>query len=412
MKPEPKIAFITPLYLPAKFSGSGVVIQQLATELARRGYDCSVITSDGLTTRAWYDPICGKRIEENFEIIKGVKVYRLPCRRILSFFYLAMVRYFRFLLPRALFNKLELLYSGPNLVGLTNLLQEEKFDIIHSSPFPTYSNKQAVDSAARLAPRPKLMIMPCFHSFLPDYHNPELGKILTKADLIHVFTNAEKEDLQKIFRLPDEKFAIVPLFLDLSKMTRPEKSEVARFKERFNLIDKKIILFAGSKIHLKGIFTLTEAIKKLHEKDPTYALITIGNGNPGWEKYKKKTNPAFLIDLGYVSEKQKEVAFGACDIFCLPSICESFGLVYLEAWHKRKPVIGANIPVVRELITNAQGGLLVEFGNEEALAETIQKLARSPRLAEELGQSGYRTLTLEYNLLKVLPKFENFLKNV
>ncbi len=408
-----KIAFVTPLYLPAPLSGSGVVVRELAESLTQKGYDCTVVTSDGLNARWWYDPIFGQEIKNKFEIINGVKVYRLNCKQLLSFICLVLVRHFKLLIPKPLFNKLQLLYSGPNLTGLANLLKKEKFDIIYSSPFPVYLNKQVADAIEKLTPRPEFILMPCFHSLLPDYHNPELKKVLEKADLIHVFSNVEKDDIKRIFQIPDRRFAVIPLFLNFSKMSdiNQIKDKIANFKKKFKLKNKKIILFAGSKIRQKGVFTLVNTFKNLYKNDPSYVLITLGNATPEWNKCKKKRDLDFLLDLGYVEEKQKEIVFGACNIFCMPSLAESFGLTYLEAWHKKKPVIGANIPSVKELIDNARGGLLVRFGDEKDLERAIKRLVFDSSLAKKLGENGYRALVSNYDFLKVFSKnLKNILK--
>lgn len=402
-----KIAFVTPFYLPACLSGSGVVVNQLAEGLRQKGHDCSVVTSDGLNTRWWYDPLFGQRVKKKFEMINGVKVYRLSCRQFLSLPALILVRYFKFFLPQTIYNKLKLFYCGPYLVGLSKLLNKEKFDVIYSSPIPAYLNKQVGEAVQKLLPKPKLIIGSYFHASLLDYHNPELKKIFDTADLIHVATNSEKKDIQKIFKITDNKFFCLPHFLNLTKMKNiiDIKTEVKNFKNKFKLKDKKIILFAAGKIYEKGAFTLLNTMNNLYKKDFAYRLITIGNNTPSWNKYKRRLHSDFLMDLGFVSEKQKEIIFAACDIFCMPSIAESFGLTYLEAWHKKKPVIGANISVVKELIQNADGGALVEFADEKALEETIKKLVENRALNKRLGNNGFKAVMKNYTFSTVYSEY-------
>lgn len=414
MMKKPKIAFVTPIYLPAKLSGSAFVIKNLAEELAQRGFNCSVITSNGLNTRFWYDPIFGKKINNTFEVINRVKVYRLECKQLLSFLALVLVRFFKSLLPKTLFNKLELFYCGPNLAGLTKILSCGKFNVIYSSPLPAYLNVAVIKACKKIIPRPKLILGACFHDLLPDYHNPELVKFIKKFDLIHVFSNGEKEDIKKAFKISENKFAVIPAFLRLQTMKKSDqiKDKVENFKKKFNLKNKKIILFAGGKIEMKGIYNLLNVVGDLSQKDPSLVLITIGSNNiPRWKKIIQEKKPAYLIDLGYVSEQQKEIIFSACDIYCMPSICESFGLSYLEAWQKEKPVIGANIPVVKQLINKASGGLLVEFGNEKQLKTAIQKLIKDPKLSRRLGKCGLRAVKSTYGSQKLIPKFETIFQS-
>jgi glycosyltransferase involved in cell wall biosynthesis len=131
----------------------------------------------------------------------------------------------------------------------------------------------------------------------------------------------------------------------------------------------------------------------------------MGNTTPQWERAKEVVNKACLLDFNYVSEKEKEILFGACDIFCMPSKSESFGLTYLEAWHKKKPVIGANIPAVKELIGGVGGGLLVKYGDKGELSMAIEKLFTDKILAKQLGENGYYATISKYNFIKNFEKY-------
>jgi len=399
-----KIAFVTPLYLPTQLSGSGTIIKYLAEELNQRGFDCSVITSNAFNTRYWYDPIFGKKIDKKFEIINHVKVYRLKCLQLKSFLALVLVRYFQCVLPKTLLNMLRLFYCGPNLVGLDEVMAREKFDIVYSSPLPAHLNKAVALAVQKIAPRPKLILGACFHDAFSDFHNPILTKFITHYDQIHVFTNEEKKNMIHTFQISGDKFTVIPAFIKLqTKKMNQIRKEIANFKQKYQLENKKIVLFAGSKISPKGIYTLMGAMDKLSCQDPSYILLTIGSSDiPQWKEYVKKNKPAYLIDLGYVTQNQKEIIFGVCDIYCMPSLCESFGLGYLEAWQMMKPVIGADMPITREIIGKAMGGLLVKFGNQKQLMIAILKLTKNSKM----GQNGYAAIKTTYNFGKLYPKYK------
>ncbi len=410
-KKKIKIAFVTPIYLPTKLSGSGTVVRDLTEELARMGNDVSVITSNALTARYWYDPIFGKRINKEFEVINRVKIYRLKCNQILSSTLFILVRKFSWLVPVKNLNKLIIQYNGPHLRNIDKLLNQKKFDVIHCSPFPLNINRQIVEKIKKLKKRPKLIFTPLLHTELKDFKNPEFKKVLSKADLVHVVTNSEKLFLKKNFNVEDNKIVYVPLFLDLKRLTDLGKLEkqVKRFKNKYKLNNKKIVFFAGNKGYMKGVITLLRAIDKLHREDMSYFFIVVGNNMPEWIKEKNKTNAKFLLDFDYVDDKTKEIIFAACDIYCMPSKSESFGLTYLEAWQKKKPVIGCDIPAVKELINNVSGGLLVQYGNENNLINAIKMLADNPILARKLGINGYKEILLNYNLDKLINKYTKLL---
>lgn len=92
--------------------------------------------------------------------------------------------------------------------------------------------------------------------------------------------------------------------------------------------------------------------------------------------------------LGPVSEDEKRDALAAADIFALPSRTDSFGIVYLEAWLYRKPVIGACTWGVTDVIVDGKDGRLVPFGDVPALADTIAFLADNPDVRAAMGARG------------------------
>ncbi|MEW6408076.1 MAG: glycosyltransferase family 4 protein [Patescibacteria group bacterium] len=402
-----KIAFITPIYLPANLFGSGIFIKELAEEFAKKKHNVSIITSNALTIRFWHDPIFGKSIKQKYDVINNVKIFRLPCNQFISDICFVLTQYLGFLLPTRFKNKLKIFYSGPFLVGLKKFLQKKQFDIIHCSPFPMNINNQTLKICKNLKKKPKLIITPFCHFGVNGYKNPELKHLLESVDRIHSISNIEKNDICKIFHLDSKKVHTIPLFLKLTELNEQENliENIRVFKKKYKLNNRKIILFAGNKGKMKGTIDVLHTVHQLYQKDPSYILITIGNTNPEWERQKKYIDNNCLIDFDYISCPEKEIIFGACDLFCMPSISESFGLVYLEAWHKKKPVIGADIPPVKELIGNANGGLLVKFGDINQLQQTIEKLIQDKNLSEELGKNGYKALISRYNLDANLNKY-------
>ena len=106
------------------------------------------------------------------------------------------------------------------------------------------------------------------------------------------------------------------------------------------------------------------------------------------EKRSMIVRRANLLDLGYVSEEEKRDAFDACDLFVMPSRYDSFGIVYLEAWRCGKPVIGARVGAIPEVIEEGKDGLLVEFGDVDQLASAMLHLLNHPDLCREMGEAG------------------------
>jgi glycosyltransferase involved in cell wall biosynthesis len=79
--------------------------------------------------------------------------------------------------------------------------------------------------------------------------------------------------------------------------------------------------------------------------------------------------------------------YARADVFVLPSIDDSFGLVTLEALSSGLPVVVSSSAGTSEMITHGRDGLVVPSGSATALATALQDIA-DPHLRAELGSAG------------------------
>ena len=78
-----------------------------------------------------------------------------------------------------------------------------------------------------------------------------------------------------------------------------------------------------------------------------------------------------MIFTGYINEEEKKNALAATDIFILSSQCEGFGLVILEAWAQRKPVIVTRSGGPEHVINEGENGFIVDYMNISQLYSKI-----------------------------------------
>jgi glycosyltransferase involved in cell wall biosynthesis len=107
-------------------------------------------------------------------------------------------------------------------------------------------------------------------------------------------------------------------------------------------------------------------------------------------------NCSKLLNLPPFVDSEKRDFLASATVIAQPSRVESLGLVLIEAWANRKPVLAANIDVSRELIAASGGGVNVPFGDAHQLATEIERMLADPKLRESMGEGGHR-LALEYS---------------
>jgi glycosyltransferase involved in cell wall biosynthesis len=155
-----------------------------------------------------------------------------------------------------------------------------------------------------------------------------------------------------------------------------------RFRERSG-IKGPLVLFLGRRTADKGVDRLLSAWPAIRQNAPAATLVFMG---PAADCGAMLATPG-VVDVADASEQEKHDALEACDLLCVPSVGESFGLAYLEAGLHGKPVVGLDLPALRETISEAGGGLLVD-PDPAAIAAAVIRLLGDADMRATMGQCG------------------------
>jgi glycosyltransferase involved in cell wall biosynthesis len=162
----------------------------------------------------------------------------------------------------------------------------------------------------------------------------------------------------------------------------------------------------------KRLGVLLRAAARLRAKMPFLEVRIVGGGPEEarllnlWRKLGLEGSVRWLGDISQAALARE---YQACDLFCLPSVQEGFGIVFLEAMAAAKPIVAARAAAVPEVVADGALGLLVEPEDDEALANAIARLASDPALRTSLGQAGRRAVE-QYEARRVAGLFLEELK--
>ncbi len=140
----------------------------------------------------------------------------------------------------------------------------------------------------------------------------------------------------------------------------------------------------------KRLQLLLAAADQLRGRIAGLEVRIVGNGPERarltalWKKKRLETVVRWLGDLDQASLAAE---YGRCDLFCLPSVQEGFGIVFLEAMAAGKPIVAARAAAVPEVV---EQGELVEPDSAEALAAAIDGLYRDSGRRAALADAGNR----------------------
>jgi len=103
-------------------------------------------------------------------------------------------------------------------------------------------------------------------------------------------------------------------------------------------------------------------------------------------------------------------ALAGMDVLVLPSDAEGFGLVLIEAMAAGVPVIGTNVPGIRDVINDGVNGLLTPPRDPVKLAAAIERVLSEDELTAKLIAGGAAAVAEKYSWQVVLPQYINLLR--
>jgi glycosyltransferase involved in cell wall biosynthesis len=175
-----------------------------------------------------------------------------------------------------------------------------------------------------------------------------------------------------------------------------------RFRQQHS-IGGPLVLTIGAAAYDKGTLHVVQAMQRLWAQGSPATWVHLGPQLEHFEQFYATlpaADRARTRVLGFVPDETRHDALAAADVFVLPSRTDSFGIVYLEAWCYGVPVIGAWAGGVPDVIDHGVNGLLVPFGQVDALATAIHRLLHEHELARAFGALGrakvQRELTWEH----------------
>ncbi len=202
-------------------------------------------------------------------------------------------------------------------------------------------------------------------------------KLLHIYDLIDVYISPSLFLKNKVNEMGFDRQVIhLPNFVDL-----------AEFQPKYENTQRSIVYF-GRLSFEKGLFTLLDAVKGLDVQ-----LQIVGDGPIKQDLENKAANKNInnVSFLGYKTGDQLQEIIKRCIATITPSEWyENNPRTVIESFALGKPVIGANIGGIPELVIDGQTGYIFQPGNADDLRAKIEQLLNDPDKIIEMGQAARR----------------------
>jgi glycosyltransferase involved in cell wall biosynthesis len=230
----------------------------------------------------------------------------------------------------------------------------------------------------------------CGNNFSQDYIPKAISHMewLAGYESARVITTSQmmKDEIIWLYQIPKDKIQIIPNGIVINSIKR--SLDPGRVKEKYGIHPlAPVVLFCGRMSYQKGPDILVEAIPQILDNRWDVKFVFIGEGAMKQhceEKARELGVTASCLFLGYVTDTMKKEWMNACDLICIPSRNEPFGIVVLEAWDAAKPVIATEAV---SIIKNFEDGLLA-YIEPSSISWCVDKMLQSPENMQRLGRAG------------------------
>jgi glycosyltransferase involved in cell wall biosynthesis len=379
-----KILYFSQLYYPFLFGGGEQVFFNYGKQLAGKGHKVFVISS------------LFKKLARK-EVLGNITISRVgpPLT-------------YQGGLPVGFFENL--CYIPLSILNGVQIICQKQIDVIHSNAYvPAFAGQ----ICAFFFHKPHIITIHdvCFPArkdrFIINRSPVEskIGKLVERlvlhlpATIFQTVSETSKNDIEEIV---SKNCIVIPNGIDARQF---DTSLSERNGKKYQLI------YIGRLVEYKNVATLIRAMRKVVQIFPDSALVVVGDGpsRQGLEMLATQLNvKSNVIFKGRVPEEEKIILLKESSFLVLPSLFEGFGIVIIEGFACKKPVLVSNIMPMSEIVENGQEGFLVKPLDYADWSDKILFLFEHPELIKEMGINGRRKFEEKFDLKTTANELESY----
>jgi glycosyltransferase involved in cell wall biosynthesis len=291
------------------------------------------------------------------EIIDGIKIYRIGSKYTFKWVF-------------GIFYKMKLAKNNYDLI--VDDISKIPMDI------PRYIKKPIVGILHHIHGHTLYKEIPAYMAYYIERCEKAIPKYYSKTPIFTVSPSTQNELVQ--LGQPKEKTDLLynAINQELFAKTEVVKSETP------------LLVYVGRIKKYKQIKLVIDAIPELQKKHPQIELHIGGIGDylDELKQYVKSKNVLERVKfLGFLSEEEKAKLLGRAWLFVTMAMKEGWGITVIEANAMNTPVIGSDVPGLRDSIQHGKTGYLVNIGNKSELVNKISELIENKQKLSDFSKN-------------------------
>lgn len=217
------------------------------------------------------------------------------------------------------------------------------------------------------------------------------------AEHVIAVSKATMTEVCSLYDIPGWKVTAIHNAVRSERFQRTGATGPLRFQHGIGA-DDPVVLFCGRLELQKGPDILLESIPSVLASHPRAHFLFAGDGSMRADLKRRRLQLGVehaVRFLGVVRRDELPALYHMCDIVCVPSRNEPFGIVVLEAWSSAKPVVVTKVGGPVEFVDDGRDGLTVD-PDSNAVAAAVGRLVADKAGAASMGRSGERKVRARF----------------
>jgi len=357
--------------------GSGVLASALGEELAARGHEIHFISYE----RPFRIPKDLPRLQFHPVVINDYGLFKYPD------------------------------YTLPLSVKMAEVTRDYGLDILHVHYAVPHATA-AILARDMLPPEQKPRVVTTLHGTDTTLlgrdagYGPAIRHALECSDAITTVSVFLEKETRRLLGV-ERPIEVIHNFFE-PKTPKRSREEVRR---ELGFKGEAMILHASNLRPLKRIDLLLEAAARIRPPE-SFKLVILAGAD--FAPFQSEVARLGLADRVVVRERVTDIEdyLQAADLGLFTSETESFCLSILEAMCFGCPSVATAVGGIPEVTISGETGLLVPFGDADALARAVESLLQNPARRAAMGQAARERARKKFSAAAIVPLYENLYQSV
>ncbi len=379
-----KVLVLSWEFPPRIVGGIARHVGELYPELVKQGHEIHLVTVE-----------FGQA--PHYEVVDGVHVHRVVVGPSQDFFHWVVN-----------------LNESMGRHGAKLLLEDGSFDLIHAHDW------LVGDAAIALKHHFKVPLVATIHATefgrYNGIHTDTQAYISGKEKLLAynawrviVCSDYMRREVERVLETPWDKIDVVYNGVQPEKKRRQSNFDFGNFRRRFAGDNEKIVYYVGRMSYEKGVSVLVNAAPRVVQEMGGYVkFVIIGGGHT--DSLKHQVGQLGIWDqfyfTGFMSDEDLNKFQTIADCAVFPSLYEPFGIVALESFAARVPVVVSDTGGLPEVVRHTKTGIVTWINNADSLAWGILEVLKHPGYAQWLTDNAYADLEYRFSWPKLAQQTE------